>query len=121
MAGEFSSAAILSFAMPASLRLLFKGTYLKERIIGNGGWHFSFLTDLEGVKKKLDATAHQESNNPYFKSMIDIDKIIKNRQDFFGREGYVWDIVNDNDLPKWLLANKSSMSHLFYEEKVNDA
>ena len=56
------------------------------KIINNGGWHFTWLGDLEFIKNKLRSFAHTELNNPviindnYIKECINNLKPIEIKQ-----------------------------------------
>ena len=82
----------------------------KERsiqIINNGGWHFSFLYNPEGIAKKLSSYQHSEFDNS---NLNDIEKIkikIDNYQDIFGREYKYKRVELDQSFPQYLLDNKS--------------
>ena len=59
-------------------KLLFSKNYENSfKIINNGGWHFTWLGDLDFIKNKLRSFAHTELNNPiinndnYIKECID--------------------------------------------------
>ncbi len=46
-------------------------------VIKNGGWHFSFLGNLEKIYYKIESYAHQECNNEKFKNSNYISNKIK--------------------------------------------
>jgi beta-1,4-mannosyl-glycoprotein beta-1,4-N-acetylglucosaminyltransferase len=47
------------YLTPTKIRL-----YRNPKLIFNGGWHLSWLGGVNNIKLKLDATSHQEINNP---------------------------------------------------------
>ena len=68
-------------------KLLFSKNYERNvKIINNGGWHFTWLGDLDFIKNKLKSFAHTELNNPivnndnYIKKCIDELKPIEIKQ-----------------------------------------
>lgn len=68
-------------------KLLFSKNYERSfKIINNGGWHFTWLGDLEFIKNKLRSFAHTELNNPviindnYIKECINNLKPIEIKQ-----------------------------------------
>ena len=68
-------------------KLLFSKNYEKSfTIINNGGWHFTWLGNLDFIKNKLRSFAHTELNNPiiindnYIKECIDNLKPIEIKQ-----------------------------------------
>lgn len=38
--------------------------YSGYKIVKNGGWHFSYMGDVNRIKTKIESYAHQELNNP---------------------------------------------------------
>ena len=59
-------------------KLLFSNNYENSfKIINNGGWHFTWLGDLDFIKNKLKSFAHTELNNP----IINNDNYIKECMD----------------------------------------
>jgi len=55
-------------------KLLFSSKYERNfKIINNGGWHFTWLGDLDFIKNKLKSFAHTELNN----SIVNNDNYIK--------------------------------------------
>ena len=68
-------------------KLLFSKNYERSfKIINNGGWHFTWLGNLDFIKNKLRSFAHTELNNPiivndnYIKECIDNLKPIEIKQ-----------------------------------------
>jgi hypothetical protein len=60
------------------------------------GFHFSFLGDVEFVKKKLASFSHQEYNNEHYNTPEKIQAAISSGVDLFGRFGKLtWVRVND--------------------------
>jgi glycosyltransferase involved in cell wall biosynthesis len=51
-----------------------------------GGWHFTYLGDVNQIKDKLESFAHQEYNKDQYKDEQNILKAIKTRTDLFQRE-----------------------------------
>ena len=50
------------------------------KIIKNGGWHFSWLGNINFIKEKLKSFAHTELNNSFFNNDEFINSCIKNLQ-----------------------------------------
>jgi len=61
--------------------------------------------DKARLERKILSQAHQEYNTPEFLAALDADRCIRERKDLYGREGFIWDVVGTEDLPKWMQAN----------------
>ena len=81
--------------------------------ISNGGWHFSFLGDVEKIQQKITAFAHQEFNTPAFNNPANLQRCISMAQDPFGREFIRFELVPlDDSFPRYVLQNVEKFSHL---------
>jgi len=77
----------------------------QPQLIYDGGWHFSFLKNPQGISKKIRSYSHSEFNKPQFTDENKIEKRIKNKMDIFNR-GYKYEKVNiDDTFPKYILDN----------------
>ncbi len=78
---------------------------LGKTIINNGGWHFSYLFDAQGISQKIKSFAHSEFDKPEFTS-INIIKERINKGDFLFGEKYHIKYVNiDSSYPRYILDN----------------
>jgi len=50
--------------------------------ITDGGWHFTWIYDMSGIVRKIESTAHQEFNKPYYKDPERIRSHILAGRDF---------------------------------------
>ncbi len=91
---------------------------IKRYIELEGGWHFSFLMNSEGVKSKLSRFEHEISHlkgkeNYDINSLMDIKKIEKNilnLKDPYEREHIKLKKVNiDESFPDYILYNKEKL------------
>lgn len=87
---------------PNALRYAVREGRVPARLFDQGGWHFSYLMDEAGIRRKIAAFSHQEFNTQAFLSQIDIAAIVREGRDFFDRPGFVWKLMPDSDLPLWL-------------------
>lgn len=87
-----------------SLRKLPKS---KCRVIGNGGWHFSFVGDVEFIEDKLRDFSHQEYNTPELNNRTTITSAIEKGLDVRGREYRFAHVRIDESYPKYLRDNLS--------------
>jgi beta-1,4-mannosyl-glycoprotein beta-1,4-N-acetylglucosaminyltransferase len=82
----------------------------------NGGWHFTNMGGVEAIRKKIESYDHQEFNTESVKSQI--RKRFEKNEDFLGRK-YDYSgkkfkfIIDERDLPSYLISNKDKYSHLF--------
>jgi Glycosyltransferase family 17 len=77
----------------------------------NGGWHFSFQTNSLGIREKLVSYGHQEINTPQVHA--DLESTLNNNEDIRGRGAKFR--KSEEDLPPFLLVNKSRFAHMFLE------
>lgn len=73
------------------------------------GWHFTNMGDVDFLKRKIESYGHQEYNTDGIKSMI--ASRLHNNRDYIGRNFTF--IVNETDLPEYILENKEKYSHLW--------
>ena len=71
------------------------------KILKDGGWHFSFLYDVDGIVKKISSYQHTEFDTNKIKDKTESGKDIFNRNYNFQR------INIDDRFPEYLIKNKS--------------
>jgi beta-1,4-mannosyl-glycoprotein beta-1,4-N-acetylglucosaminyltransferase len=76
------------------------------KIMKNGGWHFSFLYDIEGIIKKISSFQHTEFDREDIKNEENIKKKIENGDDIFNRNFTFKKINIDDKFPDYLIKNK---------------
>ena len=98
-------------------KLLFSKNYERSfKIINNGGWHFTWLGDLDFIKNKLRSFAHTELNNPiivndnYIKECIDNLKPIEIKQKIQINKLS----INKINLPTYVVENLDKYRSLLY-------
>jgi beta-1,4-mannosyl-glycoprotein beta-1,4-N-acetylglucosaminyltransferase len=75
--------------------------------IRNGGWHFSYIKNLEAIQKKIKSFAHSEYDLEKFTNLDHIKNSINNHKDLFNRVDYVLEKVEiDNTYPDFIINNK---------------
>jgi len=99
---------------PNDMRYAVRAGSLPARILSDAGWHFSYLTDDAGIRRKIRAFSHQEVNTKDFLSSIDVLGTVQRRGDLFNRAGFRWDLVAPTELPQWIQTHRSSLSYLFF-------
>ncbi len=75
------------------------------KILKDGGWHFSFLYDEEGIIKKISSFQHTEFDKKEFKDKNVIKEKIANGEDIFNRNFIFKKINLDGKFPDYLLKN----------------
>lgn len=75
-------------------------------IIQNAGWHFSYLMDNEGIRRKINNFSHQEYNYAEFLHGVNVEDCVRSRKDLFGDNRNIWSIVPDG-LPQHVLDHPS--------------
>jgi hypothetical protein len=78
---------------------------ISSRYFDNAGWHFSYLANRTGIIRKIKATTHQELNTSERIKEMDPQQCIEHRRDLHGRPDFVWDLVDVDGLPEWVLLN----------------
>ncbi len=77
----------------------------QPQLIYEGGWHFSFLKDPEGISKKIKSYSHSEYNKLEFTNEKKIEERIKNKTDIFDRNFMYEKVDLDETFPKYILNN----------------
>ena len=85
-----------------------------DKIIHDGGWHFSSVKSPEDIRKKFNSYAEQQMNDENFKNVDKIKERIEQKKDLFDRN-YKYIVVKiDESFPKYLLNNKKKLSNFIY-------
>lgn len=77
------------------------------KILKNGGWHFSFLYDVNGIIKKISSFQHTEFDKEDIKNKELIIKKINNGEDIFNRNYNFKKIDIGDEFPEYLIKNKN--------------
>lgn len=91
------------------------GNKQKVHIINNGGWHFSYLGNIDYIIDKLESFSHTELNKSQYKDPDRIKQIIKNGEDLFDQGLEFTQIVIDDSYPSYLYNNQSEFSEHILE------
>ena len=75
------------------------------KILKNGGWHFSFLYDEEGIVKKISSFQHTEFDKEEYKDKNTIKEKIAKGEDIFDRNFNFKKIDIDEKFPEYLQNN----------------
>jgi len=85
------------------------------KIIQNGGWHFSFLYNVEGIINKISSFQHSEFDKKEFKDMNKIKEKIKEGKDIFNRNFIFEKIIIDDRYPDYIIKNKQKYKNWIQE------
>lgn len=89
--------------------------------VQNGGWHFTSLGTPEQIIHKIEMWSHQEFNTDRIKK--NVKKNVEAGKDIFRRFGKkqleVIDI-NEENYPKWIVANKEKYTQLIRTEPMSE-
>ena len=80
------------------------------QLIFQGGWHFSFLKNFEGISKKIKSYAHQEYNKEKYINKYEIKKRIESKRDLLDRNYTYKKIEIDETYPDYILKNKTNFN-----------
>lgn len=79
--------------------------YSQFAALKDAGWHFSFIGNVEFIRKKISSWAHSEFNTPEINNDTNISASITNGKDLFGRH-HVFELVTiDSTYPKFIQDN----------------
>jgi len=82
------------------------------QIIADGGWHFSWMSGVDSIIRKLESFAHQEFNTPEIKNPQRIIERIRAGEDIL-KMGALFRLLEiDASFPPPLLAQPDAYSHL---------
>lgn len=76
------------------------------KIIKDGGWHFSYLNNVNKIQYKLKSFAHSEFSNKKFFNKARIQSRIKKLSDLFNDNISLKKIIVDNKYPNYIYMNK---------------
>ena len=79
------------------------------KIIDDGGWHFSWIRNVNEIIKKLNSFAHLEFNNDKFKNSEYISKCLKDDINFMDTNEKL-SKIDLKLLPDYLISNKEKFS-----------
>ena len=76
-----------------------------------GGWHFSFLYDIDGIINKISSFQHTEFDKEEFKNRDNIINKINEGKDIFNRNFYYKKIDIDNKFPEHIRKNQNKFEN----------
>ena len=85
-----------------------------DKLILNGGWHFSYIKRADEIRQKLISFAEQQLNIDKFNNVETIEKKIKNQSDLFDRNYEYKKIELDSSFPRYLTDNITNYEKFIY-------
>lgn len=87
-------------------------------VIGNAGWHFSYLGGAKSVSDKLNAFAHQETNTPEINNIRHLERCISLGIDHLNRPDHEWAFRPIDCYPEKLRNQMKKFPHLIKKSLV---
>jgi beta-1,4-mannosyl-glycoprotein beta-1,4-N-acetylglucosaminyltransferase len=89
-----------------------------DKVIQNGGWHFSSLGGIETIKYKIKAYSHQEYNNEKYIGDKILEEKIRCGLDMYNRKDYRFKPVKITKAtyPVYIVNNKEKYSNYIYNK-----
>lgn len=83
-------------------------------IIGNGGWHWSYLGGRDRIRSKVAAFSHHDLYRPEHMNDASLDRCLVTGADLFGRDYIRFSRVDLEYVryPRYLIENRDKFSHL---------
>jgi beta-1,4-mannosyl-glycoprotein beta-1,4-N-acetylglucosaminyltransferase len=75
-------------------------------ILKNGGWHFSFLNNINNIKLKLESFAHTEYNKNIFTNKKNLRSKVKSYKDIFDNNIILKKTNLEDSYPEYIIKNK---------------
>lgn len=82
-------------------------------LIGDYGWHFSYVGDAEHIQLKIDSLADAWiKKDPAWRELDHIENSIETGVDLFGRDYRDALLVEDEKLPRYVQENRERFAHI---------
>jgi len=90
--------------------------------LSNASWHCSCcFAKINDFVNKIESFSHKEYNTEKVKSRENIISSVKNGLDYLGRQSSWTILPNNQDVPKYLLANAQKFSYMLHRYQKQDA
>ena len=116
-----ATAGFLETHQPDAVRYAVRDGKLRARIFDEGGWHFSYLMDDAAIREKIRSFSHQEYNHQDFLKKVNREKLVLRSKGLFGTESEKWAIVNETDLPRYVLEHREDFAQHFVKRTIGVA
>ena len=84
--------------------------FVKGKKIKNGGWHFSYIGNLENVRYKMHSIVEQQVNTVNKNNDKLLLEKIRNNEDILERGDIFANLEMSNIFPQYFIANKNQVS-----------
>ena len=94
-----------------------KKKYTNIQFIGNGGWHFSYISSAAGIENKLKSYTHHREFELSSLNIKKIEDMMKNRESVYNlgvdqrtnqfEKGQKLDILENHKLPLYIQQNQN--------------
>jgi len=78
----------------------------------DGGWHFSFLGDVETISSKIKSYTHSEFDKKKFTDLDKINERIINMKDPYDRQKKLIKTLIDSSYPEYIFKNQHNLTKL---------
>ena len=112
-----ATADLLKTHQPDALRYAVRDGKIRARIFDQGGWHFSYLMDDAAIREKLRSFSHQEYSHQDFLKKVNREKLVIRSKGLFGSRAE-WAIVDEVDLPRYVLEHREEFAQHFTKRTV---
>lgn len=113
--GQWQGTRMMKYKYLMKYRMHAAKNLIPDVKIPDGGWHFSFIGDVEKIQKKITTTGHQEFNTEKYKNSENIKLAIAQGKDFLNH-GLKFKIVDKSFLPPYVLKNQSKFKNLLIDK-----
>jgi len=104
---------LLKTHQPDAVRYAVRDGKMRARIFEEGGWHFSYLMDDAAIREKIRSFSHQEHNRQDLLKKVNREKLVMRSKGLFGAGSEKWAIVDETDLPRYVLEHKEDFAQHF--------
>lgn len=88
-----------------------------EPYISDGGWHFSYLGNVDSIRDKVSAFSHTELNKAEYTNPKHIESCIENGIDIFGRDFKIKQVEIDESYPDFIVENQDELADYILDGK----
>jgi beta-1,4-mannosyl-glycoprotein beta-1,4-N-acetylglucosaminyltransferase len=86
------------------------------KVIGDGGWHFSYLGGVRSVIEKIGAITHTEHDNTSSKNSDNVSSALTEGKSLWDPKKKISYVKIDSSFPEVIVLNKSIFNHLIFNK-----
>jgi beta-1,4-mannosyl-glycoprotein beta-1,4-N-acetylglucosaminyltransferase len=88
--------------------------------IDNGGWHLSYIADIENIQLKLKSAAHTEFSGEEYTNTENLKKCLEDGVLFFDKQRkFNYIPIKECNLPDYVKQNLDKFKNFIYKMKIN--